>query len=116
MMAGKADGRFDSHDNSYLVLLSMTGLRDVKHIIKTRITDPMGMTHTFLPPDNDTTLPDPKSESRLSKLCQADIIAVGGNTAIGTDLTNWNASYGQGGGGMISTIEELGLWAKKPEW
>ena len=30
---------------------------------------------------------------------------------VGTDLTDWNASYGQGGGGMHSTVADLGIWA-----
>ena len=30
---------------------------------------------------------------------------------MGTDLTDWNASYGQIGGGMHSTLADLGTWA-----
>ena len=30
---------------------------------------------------------------------------------MGTDTTDWNASYGQSGGGMHSTIADLGTWA-----
>ena len=30
---------------------------------------------------------------------------------VGTDTTDWSASYGQSGGGMHSTIADLGIWA-----
>lgn len=47
----------------------------------------------------------------MTPVCQRDFAASGGKVALGTDLTTWNASYGQGGGGMTSTITDLRTWA-----
>ena len=81
-------------------------------LIKEWLTDPLGMTRTSLPPNDDTTLPDPAAHGYLSTPCVEEITHDGGTGEVGTDTTDWNASYGQGGGGMTSTDADLGIWAR----
>jgi D-alanyl-D-alanine carboxypeptidase len=80
-------------------------------LIASTATSPLKLEHTYLPANSDTTLPAPVSDSRVSSVCQAGFASSGGTIALGTDLTSWNASYGQGGGGMTSTITDLRGWA-----
>lgn len=84
-----------------------TPLRD---LIAQRITGPLGMTGTSLPANDDTALPDPASHGYLNGNCVAEIKADGGQAELGQDVSAWNASYGQGGGGAQSTISDLGRW------
>ena len=80
-------------------------------LVDQELTSPLGLDVTALPPADDTTLPDPQSHGYLTELCSGEVEATGGEAEVGTDVTDWSASYGQGGGGMHSVIEELGLWA-----
>jgi D-alanyl-D-alanine carboxypeptidase len=79
--------------------------------IKADVTDPLALPDTFLPPNDDTTLPEPAAHSLLTPSCQQEFVSSGANAEIGTDLTDWSSSYGQGGGGMTSTLADLGRWA-----
>ncbi len=83
----------------------------LQELVKSEVTDPLGMTHTSLPPLNDTTLPAPGLHSALTPSCQKEFASSGAQVKLGTDLTDYSLSYGQGGGGMASTITELGLFA-----
>jgi D-alanyl-D-alanine carboxypeptidase len=85
--------------------------RPLAALIASGVTGPLKLTHTYLPSNTDTALPDPASDSHLTPVCQQQFASSGGKVALGTDLTAWNASYGQGGGGMISTITDLRTWA-----
>jgi D-alanyl-D-alanine carboxypeptidase len=69
------------------------------------------MSQTALPPDDDTTLPDPVSHGYLSAECVKELVADGGTATEGTDTTDWSASSGQGAGGMTSTLGDLAIWA-----
>jgi amidase len=89
---------------------SITGT-PLAELIRTRLTDPLGMPDTALPPNADTTLPEPSAHGYIGPTCVSDIEESGGAAPVWTDTTTWNASYGQGGGGMHSTIEDLGRWA-----
>jgi D-alanyl-D-alanine carboxypeptidase len=80
-------------------------------LIKSDVTDRLGMEKTYLPPNDDTTLPDPALHSAVTPSCRSEFTDSGGEIELGTDLTDWNASYGQGGGGMTSTLGDLGTWA-----
>lgn len=79
-------------------------------LITANVTGPLGMTHTVLPPNDNTALADPGSHGYLNALCVQELKADGGKAKEGQDVTDWNASYGQGGGGMSSTITDLGVW------
>jgi D-alanyl-D-alanine carboxypeptidase len=91
---------------------TVTG-RTLRDLIETRITRPLDVTHTALPPDTDTTLPAPVAHGYLNQGCVAEIAADGApGLAPNTETTDWNVSFGQGGGGMTSTLEDLGAWAQ----
>jgi D-alanyl-D-alanine carboxypeptidase len=90
---------------------TLTG-QTVQELIAERITGPLGMADTALPPNEDTTLPEPVSRGYISTACQQELIDDGAlGVPSGTDTTDWNASYGQSGGGMHSTVADLGTWA-----
>ena len=80
-------------------------------LIQTRLLDPLGMTQSSLPIE-DPSLPEPSAAGNLNDACVGELIddgAIGIDTD--TDLTDWTISYAQGGGGMTSTLADLGLWA-----
>jgi D-alanyl-D-alanine carboxypeptidase len=95
-----------------LIAEKITG-RPLRDLIETRITGPLHITHTGLPPDADTTLPAPVAHGYLNQGCVAEIAADGApGLPPNTETTDWNVSFGQGGGGMTSTLEDLGAWAE----
>ena len=79
--------------------------------IQTRLLDPLGMTESSLPIE-DPSLPDPYASGHLNKGC-VDELKADGATGVNadTDPTGWTISYAQGGGGMTSTLADLGAWA-----
>jgi len=83
------------------------GLQD---LIARRITGPLGMTGSALPLNEDTSLPEPAAHGYLNAGCAEEVAADGGKAEGGQDVTAWNASYGQGGGGITSTITDMGRW------
>jgi D-alanyl-D-alanine carboxypeptidase len=100
---------------NYIVLQevaeTLTG-QPIQELIRERVTEPLGMTETALPYDDDTALPEPLSRGYLRAECVQELVDDGAEPVpAGTDTTDWNASYGQSGGGMHSTISDLGIWA-----
>jgi D-alanyl-D-alanine carboxypeptidase len=90
---------------------TVTGTK-LADLIKTRITEPLGLRHTELPPNTDTTLPAPVAHGYLNQGCVAEMAADGApGVAPNTETTDWNVSYAQGAGGMTSTIADMGVWA-----
>lgn len=86
--------------------------KPLAELIRTRITDPLGIKETVLPPDEDTTLPQPVARGYLNQGCVDELTGDGApDLAVDTDTTAWNASYGQGGGGMTSFVHDMGVWA-----
>ncbi|KAI9028510.1 beta-lactamase/transpeptidase-like protein [Hyaloraphidium curvatum] len=79
--------------------------------LQARFCVPMGMKGTYLPPNNNTALPEPAAHSVINENAQAEFAEAGGTVALGTDVTGWNASYGQGGGSMTGNICDLLTWA-----
>jgi D-alanyl-D-alanine carboxypeptidase len=79
-------------------------------LIANNVTQPLGMAHTVLPPNDDTTLAEPGTHGYLNALCAKELKADGGKGKAGQDVTDWNVSYAQGSGGMSSTITDLGMW------
>mgnify|MGYP001828101538 FL=1 len=70
------------------------------------------MPDTSLPYNEDTTLAEPVSHGYMTEACNEELVTDGAEPLpVGTDLTDWNASYGQIGGGMSSTLADLGTWA-----
>lgn len=104
------------YSNTSFVLLGLiaehvTG-QPLADLIAKRLTGPLGMRHTLLPPSNDTSLPAPAAHGYLNQDCVA-LAADAGAPGVdpSADTTDWNTSYLQGAAGMISTINDLGRWA-----
>jgi D-alanyl-D-alanine carboxypeptidase len=93
-----------------LIAESIEG-KPLPELIDERLLTPLGMTESSLPIE-DPSLPEPFTSAHLNAGCVAELTADG---AVGvdtdTDPTDWTISYAQGGGGMTSTLADLGLWA-----
>lgn len=81
-------------------------------LIAERVTEPLGLDATFLPPPDDTTIPEPATRGYVAGQCVDEVEQDGGTIEDGTDTTDWNSSWAQGGGGMISTTADLLGWAE----
>ena len=78
---------------------TLTG-KSIQDLIRERVTEPLGMTGTALPPNEDTTLPEPLARGYMSPACVEELVKDGAKEVpADTDTTDWNASYGQSGGG-----------------
>jgi D-alanyl-D-alanine carboxypeptidase len=111
----KAPGTGGYSTTNYIALQviaeTLTG-KSIQDLIRERITEPLSMTGTALPPNDDTTLPEPVARGYLSPACVEELVRDGATAPpADTDTTDWNASYGQSGGGMHSTVADLGTWA-----
>lgn len=100
---------------NYIILQEMaetiTG-KSIQELVTERLTDQLSMPGTALPYNEDTTLPEPLARGYMSPACVGELVDDGAEPVPdGTDTTDWNASYGQIGGGMHSTIADLGTWA-----
>jgi D-alanyl-D-alanine carboxypeptidase len=90
---------------------TLTG-QPVQEVIRERTLEPLGLADTTLPYNEDTTLPEPQSHGYMSTACINELVEDGAEPVpLGTDTTDWSSSYGQSGGGMHSTIDDLGVWA-----
>jgi D-alanyl-D-alanine carboxypeptidase len=70
-----------------------------------------GLQQTLLQDPAETQMPDPSSHGYLNQP-GVDSLAEAGITAEpGQDVTDWTLSWGQAGGGMYSTVADLGAWA-----
>ncbi len=93
-----------------LIAESIEG-RPLAESIDERILEPLGMTESSLPIE-DPSLPEPSAAGHLNAGCVGELVGDGATDVdTSTDPTDWTISYGQGGGGMTSTLTDLGLWA-----
>jgi D-alanyl-D-alanine carboxypeptidase len=90
---------------------TLTG-QPIQELVSERLTEPLGMSGTALPYNDDTTLPEPLARGYMSPACVQELVDDGAEPVPDdTDTTDWNASYGQIGGSMHSTLDDLGTWA-----
>jgi D-alanyl-D-alanine carboxypeptidase len=94
-----------------LVAETITGT-PLEDLITERVTQPLGLSSAVLPPPDDTTLPDPHTHGYLAGGGVAEMAEGGAIVEEGTDTTDWNTSFTQGGGGMYATIGDLLGWAE----
>jgi len=111
----KAPGTGGYSTTNYIALQeiaeTLTG-KSIQDLIRERVTEPLGMSGTALPPNEDTTLPEPVAHGYMSPACVDELVRDSAEPVpTGTDTTTWNASYGQSGGGMHSTLADMGTWA-----
>jgi len=114
--AGVDETRAPSYSTTNFIILqliaeSVTG-STLQDLISEQVTGPLGLDNLYLPPNEDTTLPEPATHGYIDGACLDEVAEDGATVEPGTDTTEWNASYGQGGGGMTSTIADLLGWAE----
>ncbi|MFM8303207.1 MAG: serine hydrolase domain-containing protein [Actinomycetota bacterium] len=81
----------------------------IEALIAERVTKPLGLNKTVLPAPESTSAPQPQSRGYV--IDSAELVSSGAPAVpTGTDVTDWN-SWGQAGGGMWSTLEDLGAFA-----
>jgi D-alanyl-D-alanine carboxypeptidase len=101
-------------NTNYIVLQQIaeqvTG-QPLAKLIADWVTGPLGIHHTILPPNQNTTLPSPASDGYLNQLGVLGLAQDGAKVPVWTDTSGWSASYAQGAGDMTSTIGDLGVWA-----
>lgn len=79
----------------------------IEQLIADRVATPLALTKTVLPEPSSTAAPQPQSRGYVTDA--EELIQDGATVPLGTDATDWN-SWGQAGGGMWSTLEELGAF------
>jgi D-alanyl-D-alanine carboxypeptidase len=99
-----------------LIIEQLTGM-SAADAIKTRLFAPLGLTATYLPPEDNTAIPAPFAHGYLwgtnvetattSALSPERQAAAKNGTLQPTDVTNASASWGWTAGSGISTIKEL---------
>lgn len=70
-----------------------------------------GLTQSALQVPEVTKMPDPASHGYVAATGAKEMEAIGATVMPGTDVSDWTVSWGQAGGGMYSTIADLGTWA-----
>jgi len=79
--------------------------------VVTEVAQQAGLTDTMLQAPDVVAMPDPSSHGYIGSKAAADLTKLGAPVKPGTDVTDWTASWGQAGGGMYSTVADLGKWA-----
>ena len=85
------------YTNTNYVLLGMiaeqVGGASLSSLISDRLAGPLGLMHTFLPPVDDTSLPDPAAHGYLNQECVDKAAAAGASHMDSQlDTTSWNTS------------------------
>jgi len=119
-----ADFRYSNTNTVLLGLIieQLTGM-SVADAMKARLFAPLGLTDTFLPPQNDTSLPAPaphgyqwgtNAETADSDaLSPARQAAAKNGTLQPTDVTSVSTSWGWTAGSGISTVKELAAYVQQ---
>jgi D-alanyl-D-alanine carboxypeptidase len=105
-----------------LIIEQLTGM-SAADAMQARLFAPLGLTNTFLPPQNNTTLPAPSAHgyqwgtnaetATTSALSPAQQAAAQAGTLQPNDVTNNNASWGWTAGSGISTVQELAAYVQR---
>ena len=80
-----------------LAIEKVTGA-PLAEVLKTEVTEPLGLDHTFLP--EATEFPEPHAQGYTAQ-------SLDGSETI---ATGWNPSWAWAAGGMISDLEDLKVW------
>lgn len=95
------------YDNTNYVLLGLlieelTG-QTASEAMHERIFEPLGMEHSFLPEPADAALPEPHP--------QGYVFGLGDDPDVAVDATDWNPSWAWTAGGVVSTLEDMAVYA-----
>ncbi|MEV7993988.1 serine hydrolase domain-containing protein [Streptomyces sp. NPDC086077] len=89
--------------NTNLILLGLVveqvGGRPLQDYIRENVTEPAGMDSTLLA--TDAAFPEPHAQGYTNQTADGKV----------ADSTDWNPSWGWAAGAMISTLEDLRIWA-----
>jgi D-alanyl-D-alanine carboxypeptidase len=85
-----------------LIVEAVTG-EDVRVALQELILDPLGLAQTSFPALEDDTLPEPYARGDTQQ---------GQPAGVTVDTTNWDPSWAYTAGAMISTVEDLRVWAR----
>lgn len=94
--------RFDySNTNTVLlgVVVEQVTVQPIREYIHEQILEPMGLTHTSFPVGAEYPAPHPHGYWRTPA---GEIV----------DTSSWNTSWGGAAGQMVSTLDDLGIWAR----
>ncbi|NMM91258.1 serine hydrolase [Rhodococcus sp. SRB_17] len=91
------------YSNTNTVLLGMVVEKvsgsTLPELIDTKITSPLGMKHTSFPTTN--AFPNPHAQGYTNQTLDESVTAA----------TDWNPSWGAGAGAMISSLDDMRIWA-----
>jgi D-alanyl-D-alanine carboxypeptidase len=93
---------FEYCNTNYILLglvVEKVGGQPLHDYIRNHILTPLGMSHTSFPTDNG--FPEPHAQGYT-------VQTAGGKEAAATD---WNPSWGWAAGAMISTLDDMHIWA-----
>ena len=85
-----------------LIIEAVTG-EDIRTVLQELVFDPLGLAHTSFPAQDDDSLPAPHARG---------ITAQGQPEGETTDATGWSPSAAWTAGQLISTIDDMRIWAR----
>lgn len=94
--------RFDySNTNTVLlgVVVEQVAGQPIRDFIREHILEPEGLTHTSFPVGAEFSAPHPRGYWRTP---EGELV----------DTSGWNTSWGGAAGQMVSTLDDLGAWAR----
>jgi D-alanyl-D-alanine carboxypeptidase len=91
-----------------LIIEQITG-QPVEDVISD-VAQQAGLANTALLPGDQNNMPDPSSHGYLDEASLEDLTSIGAEELVGTDVTDWSASWGGAGGGIYSTLDDLFAW------
>lgn len=98
---------------NYLILGEMleavTG--EPAEAVVTDVATQAGLGQSALQEPSETRMPEPASHGYLNEPGVTSLAEAGVQAEPGQDVTDWTVSWGQAGGGMYSTVADLGAWA-----
>lgn len=84
-----------------LIVEAVTG-QDIRDLYQERIFEPLGLDETTFPEPDDASLPEPYARGVTWQGLPPEI----------REATNWNPSWAYAAGQMISTADDLRVWAR----
>jgi D-alanyl-D-alanine carboxypeptidase len=88
------------------MLEELTG-QPVEEVV-TDVARQVGLSDSALQAPDQVAMPDPASHGYVGAAGAEQFAALGLEVAADTDVTDWTPSWGQAGGGMYSTVADLG--------
>ncbi len=91
------------------ILRKVTG--QAPDVVITGVATALGLSDTALPAPAETAMPAPASAGYIMDAGVASLKEAGGTATSGTTVQDATPSWGAAGGGMYSTVADMGAWA-----